>query len=131
MRNEKHRRFRTAHWLRLTCINAAALALCAVVSTFVVTAQLPRLYITLLAISIGIAMGTLQYRCDLTLAVKDSLIPWILCAASSSALLFWSFSPDGIFAPAIGARAAWATGFGMGTSLLCLMPLRWLSQRSG
>jgi len=87
--------------------------------------QLPRLGLMLMAMSFSGLIGSLQYRRDLTLSVRESLVPWVLCVLWSAALLFWAFSVTDA-APAVVARTFFAIGLAAATSLICLVPLRWV-----
>ena len=124
-----HPRFRPMHWLKLTGIWAAGLVLILLIPALIY-GHLPASNLIFLAISFGSLLGTWQYRRDLTLSVRESLLPWVASAVWSAVFVFWSLSVKDPL-PAIDSRLELAIGLGFSISLLCLFPLRWIIQGFG
>jgi len=119
-----HPRFRLMHWLKLTGILAAALVLVLLIPALIYR-RLPASNLIFMAISFGSLLGTWQYRRDLTLSVRESLLPWVASAVWSAIFVFWSLSVKDPLS-AIDSRLELAIGLGLGISVMCFFPLRWI-----
>ncbi|QDQ73233.1 hypothetical protein FNZ56_04800 [Pseudoluteimonas lycopersici] len=113
------------HWLKLVVSWACAFVAISLVTTLLVGRKLPEIGYLLLFISIASMIGTLQYRRDLGLSVKESTVPWVMTIMWMAGFAFWSVSVDGSV-HSVQSDVSFSVVFAICMSVGCLFPLRWV-----